>query len=995
MEQSIYIIRFILKSEYYKDPVEAWIKWSNAKQCKAEEKQELVHYSKLNQLTDIEYMMDVEVKASPNSRIFFQFFEKTPNQQIDFPYDSMVLSGLSTNVPIEICEMEACRSPEKSRTTIRFKMNYFTYFGQNLHVVGSTRALGFWDKSRSLLLQHSGSVGNSSCGPNQLFSDRSYNWQGDMTVDCLPPSISYKYFCSDDKTITEEPDIRTCCFGGAGGVIEVNDIWRWKVLSVPLYSSNFFNTIFRPEKTIEGRIKAPKDNMVRTYFRASAIALGRDRSIRIVGSIPELGNWNEAKGIDLIKRERRINGGSQTECIGWSLKVKIPADRFPFEYKFIAPSKTGAPSLWENNENRVATRSNLASVTESYDSYILNFPDLSFHGASVFLDFASVRSSNNPICTFDIIKTAGEWASRCGFSHIQIANIFDQRAMTSKKLNLPVSGFALNPTLLSLGSSGFNVGSDDLTILSADKLNFIEKKFFSSEVSAKDREESEKFMTDNAYWLVDYTKLCYASRATGDPTRAETLDDSIKESPDYKNFSLLVAYIQNLCYKQIKECIASCDKLHIAVGIDIPFALHECSAEAKYRRYMFNQSCRLGIPPSVSKPIGEVFDSYPFNIDNAKEWLSWRIGFFGRIFPAIRLQSTIMYFRQWIIPRDTCVRAVFGHYEPSMSISSAELETWGLWDFDRYSRPYIHSEDLYNLFGYDAQDIQNIFMYQLPDSGLAFKQEFNTEIALKNARLSGRAEELRNNYLSKLMCLQGEVLLVKTREHGSESEFTPRSALNISPDPEGKPSLSFSALPQYEQTALLRLHDEFILNKQKPLWASKGRQALQFIKGATQSLVFSDAGGDLGEVCDDVIQKLTIVPLRVQIEGKGANLFDDVRSYQFFSVASPAKDSNPPLAYLWDNKKIETRKLWEEELWESGQAPVNFNGTVASTIMRQHCWSASLLAMFPFDTLIGSNNHVVSSDHSPYGALDLPGFLSDKSAENEITAILEQTKRKN
>ena len=208
-------------------------------------------------------------------------------------------------------------------------------------------------------------------------------------------------------------------------------------------------------------------------------------------------------------------------------------------------------------------------------------------------------------------------------------------------------------------------------------------------------------------------------------------------------------------------------------------------------------------------------------------------------------------------------------------------------------------------------------------------------------------------------------------------------------------SYSYSNLAEYEQNAISRLDIEFTQSKQKTLWASYGRNIIAQIRSMTQALILSDAPGFLGEICDEVMQNLTIVPLRVQTEGKNGNLFDDIRSYQFFSIAAPAKNSDPPLSYLWDNDHIQIKKLWEEEFWESGSPPMNFNSSVAETIMKQHGWSASMLEMFPLDTLYGSTNHIVHSEISKYGALNLPDFLHDESAQKEIIRILTETKRRN
>ena len=989
MESTTVTLRFVFKANKTVDTESVDVAWQYAD--KDEQSIELSNLLKLKKLSDLEFASELQTTRKVGSRILFKFIqnrkEKSPIffEQSDFTF----FQGIS--VPIEICEVDGASDDDQS-FNIRFKMNYFTYFGQNLFIVGSTRELGFWDIKRALKLSHIGSIGSSSAGTNQLFSDKRFNWQHDLKLHALPGSMQYRYFCSDGEHITYEPESRVVMFEKEqkSGFIELNDVWRWTWMSYSVYSTKFFSTISMRDRCSAGEISTTQDKEnVKCFFKANVCGIAKDRTLRVVGSTKELGSWNESKGIDLLPLKRELfNGRSECESLIYFAEVEIPSTSFPFEYKFVMTSKDGkAPAIWEISENRVASVSNVEAKSALFDAWNIKFQDFSFHGSSIFFSFMAVRGKD-PISPLSIITKVGDWASRCGFSHIQISDIFDHCATTSTKEDLPVSGFAFCPTYLDLSEFGYCGGAEEISPLTTDKLTFIEQKVFPMKWKEYESRVNE-FFEENKFWIDDYIKFCARARKAGCASKAESVTiDSVD-----KDFANLVSFIQYLCYTQLKEAIAYCANIQISVGLDIPFALSQYSAESFYKPEMFMKDYYLGSPPIRASPTGEVLTAFPFDMKNATQWMAKRIQHFGNIFPALRLESTIRYFVQWIVPRSKCIRAVFGRFEPSMSISYAELETWGLWDTERYSKPYIHEENLFELFGYDSGAIESTFLMRSPDSSLVFKPEFSDEVSLMNAKLDEGASELRQKYSNQLLRLQGEVLINKS----GEAEFTPRPALNFAADSSSEPqeSFSFKALPHYEQAAILRLQDEFIQNKQKCLWAAQGRNIIAQIKATTQSLILSDSAGIQGEICDEVLQNLTIVPLRVETEGKKGNTFDDVRSYQFFNVAAPARDSNPPLSFLWDNGKIETRKLWEEELWESGQSPASFNTSVARTIMRQHCWCAAMLAMFPLDTLPYSMNYLVQSEMSKYGALNLEPFLNDKAAEKEITGILEQTKRRN
>lgn len=928
-----------------------------------------------------EYIADLHLSVDIGTRINFNFIKETDGgERIKFP-DGSIIINKSVSVPLEITEVES-NSEKTEKSSVRFKMNYFTYFGQNLYVTGSTRELGFWDPKKAVLLAHSGSVGSQHCDSNNLFSDKRYNWQGDVVFNRLPNSISYSYFCLENGEITEEPgEIRCVCFEGDNGFIEINDVWRLKVISHCLYSSSFFTKciLSRPEIS-DGKISiSDSDDMVVVAFRASTVCVHRDRCLKVIGSIPELGSWKEEGAVELKPRFRDLpEYYPSTEVLGWFAKIEVPKSRLPFEYKYIAASLDGAQSIWELGENRVASCSEISSrYSVCFDIWHIAFPDIAFHGASMYFSYKSI-TSNGTTCKFSDIKSIGDWASRTGFSHIQVSDIFDTYAMSANDAGLPVSGYALDISLLDLSEYGYDSHSSE-TSVAAEKFKYIKNnvypKFYQTEHS-----EIEKFKQQNDFWLNNYISLCYSVEKNG-------FSSNLTECNDIE-YQKLVTFAQYLCYKDLLTAIKHCHSLSIAVGLDLPFTLSKYSAEAYFTPELFMKEYMLGESPSKSKPLGEVFDAYPFEMDRACHYFSEKARFFGRLFSALRLKDTISYFRQWIVPTATSVRAIFGRYVPSMGISCAELETWGLWDIEKYSQPFIREENLSLLFGSDTSLVLDLFFTRNDLDNLIFKPEFDDEVKLSKTPLSDENEKVRQKYLPQLLRLLAEVLIVRT----GDGEYTPRPALNVAAIESGEESFAFASLPPYEQAALLRVHDEFIENKQRCLWAAHGRRMLVHIQAQTECLLLSDSPGSNGALISDVCQNLTILPFRVQTVGKHGAMFDDVRNFPFFSVASPVEGSNPPLAYMWDNGLIESKRLWEEELWESGAAPVSFGDSVSTVMIRQHCWSASMIVMFPIDMLIGSSAHVVQT--GGFGSLDLEGFLSDSDSEKAISAILEQTKRK-
>lgn len=72
----------------------------------------------------------------------------------------------------------------RARRVIQFRLNYETYYGQDVFVVGSVPALGFWDPQKAVPLRW--------C-PGHV-------WSGDATVSVEDGNIEYKFITKDRNT---------------------------------------------------------------------------------------------------------------------------------------------------------------------------------------------------------------------------------------------------------------------------------------------------------------------------------------------------------------------------------------------------------------------------------------------------------------------------------------------------------------------------------------------------------------------------------------------------------------------------------------------------------------------------------------------------------------------------------------------------------------------------------------------------------------------------
>jgi hypothetical protein len=154
--------------------------------------------------------------------------------------------------------------------------------------------------------------------------------------------------------------------------------------------------------------------------------------------------------------------------------------------------------------------------------------------------------------------------------------------------------------------------------------------------------------------------------------------------------------------------------------------------------------------------------------------------------------------------------------------------------------------------------------------------------------------------------------------------------------------------------------------------------------------VLSDATGLDGEICDEALSGLGILPFRAHLEGRSsvAN-FDDIRDYPYFSIAAPTKDLSCSLREVWKTKR--RKGFWQDELFQRGEPPTEYNDEVAESVMKLHCWSGSMWVMFPIDSLVGGTRHM--DPRSP-GVVNLELVCGDDGANQVITHVLESSKRK-
>jgi len=138
-----------------------------------------------------------------------------------------------------------------------------------------------------------------------------------------------------------------------------------------------------------------------------------------------------------------------------------------------------------------------------------------------------------------------------------------------------------------------------------------------------------------------------------------------------------------------------------------------------------------------------------------------------------------------------------GHYNPSIPISKRELEEHGLWDIDRYTRPYrlpslltvgvwriwtepfVDAGILSDLFGADAEHAISLFFDSHHDR-FKFKLEFSSEVKIlvqSDSQLNAKSKYWLNHYKHFFRNTSSHFQRIPQMPSDGRALFTSRSRL--------------------------------------------------------------------------------------------------------------------------------------------------------------------------------------------------------------------------
>ena len=837
---------------------------------------------------------------------------------------------------------------------IHFYVRFYTRTGQSLAVTGNIAALG------------SDSVENAF---PLTWLNNDY-WHGTLETDVQKGKIRYNYVLrnEDGYAIVEWGNDRVIEVTGAFEEIQVVDTWNHAgEYENAFYSDPFQNILLRDELT---RIKTKAVKDYTHIFKIKAPLLHKNEVVCLLGSTKELNEWNTAAPL-LLSRE---NGW-------WSVKVKLPKESIPLQYKYgIYNVKTKQFVLFENDANRIlygdAQKNKLTILHDGF----LRMPNTSWKGAGVSIPVFSLRSKNSfGTGEFADLKLLVDWAKKTGLRLIQILPVNDTTATHTWWDTYPyaaISAFALHPLYLNLGKvAGKKYGEllkplkkkqkalNDLPDLDYEEVMKLKRAAIKELFSV----QKEEFLQDkgwldfykkNRHWLIPYAAFCVLrdKYGTSDFNQWKTCSQYNKEaierfvSPKGKQYDEIALnyFMQYHLHLQLKEAAEYAHENGIILKGDIAIGVYRYGCDTWVEPELYHMDMQAGAPPDDFAVRGQNWGFPTYNWERMAadgfEWWHKRFIQMSNYFDAFRIDHILGFFRIWSIPVHA-VEGIMGSFVPAIPIRLDEFEQWGIWfNHQRYCKPYINDAILWEMFG-PNKDKFKPFLLETGDGHYHLKPEFHTQRQVEDYFSKQEINDDNVHIKQGLFDLISNVILFEHPGSGGQ-EFHFRISMDT--------TSSFRHLEYHTRERLKALYIEYFYHRQDAFWMKEAMKKLPALKRSTNMLI---CGEDLGMVprsVPDVMKQLGILSLEIQRMPKDLNReFFHPADAPYLSVVTPSTHDMSTIRGWWEEDRARTQRFFNFELGQWGDAPYFCEPWIVKAIINQHVHSPAMWAIFQLQDLLG------------------------------------------
>jgi 4-alpha-glucanotransferase len=351
----------------------------------------------------------------------------------------------------------------------------------------------------------------------------------------------------------------------------------------------------------------------------------------------------------------------------------------------------------------------------------------------------------------------------------------------------------------------------------------------------------------------------------------------------------------------------------------------------------------------------------------AKDGFGWWKQRFQKMqdyFDAYRVDHILGFFRIWQM-RKTDVWGLCGHFVPALPYSYDDLCAQGIClDWDRMTKPYIRSNFLGDVLGYDTEWAKNNALQTRDGYIYWFRPEFDTQAKVqawydalmadeKALAATGLSAEAAKNLCDGLIYLHCEVLMVEDQKN--PGWLHPRISIYQ--------SHSFNELYSDQKEVLMRIYNDYFFRRHTSFWKDSAMRKLPTLIGATKMLC---CGEDLGMVpacVPDVMHELQILSLEIQRMPKDPTVaFAHPADAPYQSVCTTGTHDMNPLRAWWEEDRTVTQQFYNDQMGWWGDAPQEMTPEIAEFIINQHMYSPAMWVILPLQDWMAIDGDVRLKD---------------------------------
>ncbi|MCR5049617.1 MAG: 4-alpha-glucanotransferase [Paludibacteraceae bacterium] len=831
---------------------------------------------------------------------------------------------------------------------VSFQIRYRAEYGQSLCVIETQESILGWTEKTPLVLDCQGTD----------------FWSVEVPVSDFVDCLHYKYAIrlQDGGFIYEAGEARevhiqrekSAKSKGSEAKIVIRDAWQASTYEDSFYTTAFLKALFS-RKTAAHKEKSKKNANI--LFSIDLPQILPSQGVAIIGNCDALGNWDEAKKLVM----------SDADFPLWRAKIE-ETKQDVIEYKYVVYDlKSGATIDIEWGENRQIWGASKGDTIMQNDRYFRRTQPR-WKGAGVAIPVFSLRTAEGfGIGEFQDLKKMADWAAATGQKMIQTLPINDTTLRHNDLDSYPynaVSVFALHPIYINIEKMG-KLTPAQKKKYEAQKEEFNQKKIadyqcvydaktvFFKALYKQDKdalfasEEYKAFEKKNCEWLDPY---------------AAFLSKRDKQPAEYYKF------LQFHADKQLADAVAYAHSIGVAMKGDIPIGISPDSVDAAVHPELFNLDASAGAPPDDFSISGQNWGFPTYNWDKMAEdgyaWWKARFRKMQDYFDAYRVDHILGFFRIWQM-RKTDVWGLCGHFVPALPYSYDDLCAQGVClDWDRMTKPYIRSNFLGDVFGYDTEWVKQHALQTRDNYIYWFRPEFDTQVKVqewydrlkkdsKQLKASGLSQAAAKNICKGLIYLHCEVLMVEDQRR--PGWLHPRISIYQ--------SHSFNELYSDQKEALMRIYNDYFFRRHTQFWRDSAMRKLPTLIHSTHMLC---CGEDLGMVpacVPDVMHELQILSLEIQRMPKDPTIkFAHPADAPYQSVCTTGTHDMNPLRAWWEEDRAVTQKFYNEQMGWWGEAPKEMSPEIAEFIINQHMYSPAMWTILPLQDWLAIDGKVRLKD---------------------------------